>query len=62
MTLEVVMTWGERDRKWAMTAAKTGRFLYDFWDCDNFNKVFRGIDKGRATRYVLTVDRVKEKP
>lgn len=58
MVLEVILTWGERDRKWAMSSAKTGRFLYDFWDCDNFNRIFRHIDKTKENRYFLSVRRI----
>lgn len=61
MRLQVILTWGERDRKWAMTSATTGRFLYDFWDCENFNKVFRHIDKTHPNRYTLTVERSKDR-
>lgn len=60
MIVEVILKWAERDQKWAMSSAQTGRFLYDFWDCDNFNRFFRRIDKAKENHYVLTVQPASE--
>lgn len=56
--LEVEIRWSEKNQKWLMF--KDGFFIYDFWNCENFNKLFGGLDKDRHMKFQLTIRNISD--
>ncbi len=61
----VTMKWSETSQKWLMyvgehkTDAK-GDFVYDFWDCFNLHRAFKGLNKEKDMQYRITIEAVEE--
>jgi len=53
----VTIRWNDHDQKWFMSSSVSGRFLYEFFDCENMHRLFKGIDTNRPTNYELTIQR-----
>ena len=53
----VTIEWNESSQKWFMVSTMTGRFIVEFFDCENMHRLFKGIDTNRPTNYELTIQR-----
>ncbi len=59
MRFFIKIKWSEGDDKWHMlTDEGEGKFIYDFFDCDNFNKFFDHPDKKKEELYVVEIKRM----
>jgi hypothetical protein len=52
-----VIEWNEKEQKWLMKQARTGAFIYDFWDCANFRKFF-DADKEKSAKYRIIIEKL----
>ena len=59
-TLTITMTWNEPLQKWLMHHARNKVLIYDFFDCGNVRSVFKGIDKGEAGKYRVTIEHLED--
>ncbi len=57
---KVIMQWAEGKKIWQMLNANTEKFVYDFWDCENFHKAFPGVDKSKPKKYSVMIKEIEE--
>ena len=57
MKLVLKLKWSEGDDKWHLLNPGTGNFIYDLFDCENFNRIFDNPDKSKVQMYVVDVYR-----
>ncbi len=50
--IEVSISWNEATQQWRMLDGD-GRFIQEFFDCDNIHKVFKRLGKQETKRYLL---------
>ena len=54
------MKWSEGDDKWHMINPVNDKFIYDFFNCDNFFRVFDQPDKTKIELYILDIHRFSD--
>lgn len=60
MRLVLQLKWSEGDDKWHLINPATGKFIYDFFDCENFNRVFDFPKKDKAELFLVDIKRYSE--
>ena len=57
----VKFVWNPEKDKWDMSEciADVWVWVYDFFNCENFNKYFRGISKEKENFYNILIKRIK---
>lgn len=55
-TLIARIEWNAQQRKWLMFDDATGFFIYDYWDCESFHRMFPGASKDTPTRFTITTE------
>ena len=56
MTVE--MKWNQTSQKWLMSLKD--RFIYDFWDCGTMQVAFERLDKTKANKFRITIEKLGE--
>lgn len=56
----VTIKWNEHDQKWFMISTMTERFLYEFFDCENMHRFFKGINTEKPMNYELQIRSIEE--
>jgi len=55
--IAVILKWSDGDDKWHMVNAVNNKFIYDFFDCANFIKIFDEPDKTKKELFVIDIHR-----
>ena len=56
----VTIEWNEHDQKWFMTSTMTGRFIVEFYDCENIHRFFKNINTEKPMSYELQISGVED--
>jgi len=60
--IAIKLKWSEGDDKWHMVNPVNDKFIYDFFNCDNFFRIFDEPDKSKEELFIIDIHRYgKEK-
>lgn len=51
--MRILLIWNEAEDKWHMLKEENGRFIQEFYDCENINSFFQFLDKDFIQAYEI---------
>ena len=55
--MELKLEWNAFLERW-IVKKPSGRNIYEIPDCDNFNLIFKGLDKSKSNSYKLNAEKI----
>lgn len=56
--ITVTLHWNDATEQWRMTNTDSDEFIQEFYDCENINKVFEGLNKTESQVWKLYTERL----
>jgi hypothetical protein len=56
--MRVRISWNKATEQWRMEWASNGMFVQEFFDCENFHRVFKNASKKKPTIYRMRAEYV----
>lgn len=51
--MRILLIWNEAEDKWHMLKEENGRFIQEFYDCENISSFFQFLDKDFIQAYEI---------